>query len=258
MTISASKLALLHSVVLATNSAAGFIAIEGTPDARELQGEGLIEVRTDLPDLQPGHAAARATPAGIQMAEAHPQNGQTGTNGADWGSTQTNAPTNFGDAAAQANQTAQTQTTAQTSTGPAFVPVSGVGFTPSAPAKREGVKRDAPEKYPFGELKAPTVNPDGSINYAGAVVFVPSTKDKTGKLRTGDEMAFSLMSACAAAARRYGKELPAKANSRGKMIKQYELDRKFATQAANDGSGPNGQTGAYIYRMHLTPEQSAA
>lgn len=251
-----SKLALLHSIVAATHSA-GFLKLtSATDEAKALYSENLIEVRTDFPDRQGDEAIARATPAGIQFAEAHPlQAEQTAQNGGNWGAPAGNAPTNFGEQHAL-NQTTQTgnQTVAQTSTAsPAFIAVSGAGFAPSAPVKREGVKRDAPEKYPFGELKAPTLRADGSVDYTGAVVFVPSNKDKNGKTRTGEEMAFSLMSACAAANRRYGNELAPKTNSAGKSIKQYEFTRTFKTQAGVE----NGVVGAYIYREYKAPAQTA-
>ncbi len=248
-----SKLALLAAVIAGTDSQQGYAEIDGNDDARALSNEGHIEVNPNVPGLAEGKVAARVTQSGRELAAPTQTNAETNT----WGGAaaehthaanngvQTSAPTNFGEAAAQA--AAQTE-----NKGPAFIAVSGIGFAPSAPAKREGVKRDVPEKYPFGELKAPTKREDGSINYDGAVVFVPSTKDKTGKLRTGDEMAFSLQSACNAANRRYGRELPPKVGSDGKSRKQYEYDRTFKAQ----GGTHNGVEGAFIYREYREPAQS--
>lgn len=227
-----TKLALLHSIVAATASAQGFASIQGTTEARELNDAGLIEVNPNVLNLAEGHVAARATDAGKAHAEANPVQAEQPQ--ANWGGSA--APTNFGEAAAQ--QTAQT--TAPVEAGKAFIVVSGQGFAPQSAPKREGAKRDAPEKYPFGTLKAPTKREDGSIDYSGAVIFVPSTVDKTGKVRTADEMAFSLQSACSAANRRYGKELPVAAGER----KKYEYDRTFKTQ----GGKEDGREGAYIYR----------
>jgi len=249
------KLEMLRSVIEGTDSAKGYAEIDGNDDAHALSGEGHIEVNPSVPGLAEGKVAARVTQSGRDFA-AQSASGVVDNAGTTWNgtqeaaqfATQNIAPTNFGEAAAQqaaAQVPATTQHVAQSENkGPAFVSVSGVGFTPAAPAKREGVKRDVPEKYPFGELKAPIKNADGSINYDGAVVFVPSTKDKTGKLRTGDEMAFSLQSACNAANRRYGRELPPKVGTDGKSRKQYEYDRTFKAQ----GGTHNGQEGAFIYR----------
>lgn len=249
-----TKSALFYTIVAATLDASrGFLAIEPSEDAHNLVNEGLIEVNSAIPGLPQNHAAARATPNGLTYAEANPQGG-TQTQATNWGSTQgetnTGPATNFGDAAAQASQT---QTSTAASTSPAFIRVSGEGFAPQAPVKREGAVRNTPEKYDFGSLKAPTKRPDGSIDYTGAVLFVPSTKDKTGKLRTGDEMAFSLLSACSAAARRYDTELPPKVGSDGKSRKQYaKTGPSFKTQAGTE----NGVVGAYIYREFK--EQAAA
>jgi len=249
-----SKIALLHTILAGTISAQGYASIEGTNDARELSNEGLIEVNPNVPGLAENHVAARITDAGRAHAEANPVNEPTAGDMSNvWGgqsqAAETTAPTNFGQTA-QASQPQGTEQNAQRTT--AYVAVSGMGFAPAVPAKREGAKRDAPEKYPFGTLKAPVKNADGSINYDGAVIFVPSTPDKTGKVRTPDEMAFSLQSACSAANRRYGKELPPTVGADGKSRKKYEYDRTFKAQ----GGVHNGQTGAFIYREFREGAQS--
>lgn len=242
------KIALLHTILAGTASAQGYASIEDTQEARELSNEGLIEVNPNVPGLAEGHVAARITDAGRAHAEANPETAQTEANvWGDQSQPENTAPTHFGQT--QAVQTATEQSTPRTT---AYVAVSGMGFAPAAPAKREGAKRDAPEKYPFGTLKAPVKNADGSINYDGAVIFVPSTPDKTGKVRTPDEMAFSLQSACSAANRRYGKELPPTVGADGKSRKKYEYDRTFKAQ----GGVHNGQPGAFIYREFREGAQS--
>ncbi len=250
----------LASIVAATLG--GSFAWALTNEANELASAGYVEVNAAVPGGPEGHVAARATDAGIAFHNS--QTAQQNQGGAD-------AFAGFGgnvvsgDAGAPAQSHAvnpaggvpQSQGTANAGAGatdpnakPVFIPATG--FTPAPKAARaEGARREQPEKYPFGELKAPTqtgVDAQGqpTYSYEGAAIFVPSTFDKKqNRVRTAKEMAFSLQSACSAANRRYATVKGEKTGADGKKRKEYEYTRKFEVQ---EGTGPNGEAGAFIYR----------
>lgn len=220
--------ALLAQLVAATTSNPPSFMWLTAADYQPLVDAGFAEINGTVPGApEEGQVATRATDAGIAAVDnSAAQN------------------TNFGGAPAASGFNAAPQ-----AAKPVFSFVSG--FQPPAPKPRGrgAVVGGVEEKYPFGELKAPTINADGSVNYEGAAVFVPSnthTKgDKKGQLRTSEEMAFSLQSACSAANRRYNKVIGEKAGTDGKVRKVYENTYDFKTAPAGaEQPGP----GAYIYR----------
>lgn len=254
------NISLLSQLVAATvNNSFMYLA---PADSDPFKTAGFAEVNGGMPNPNgDGSLATRATQAGIdfvnqQNAQAQTQQPVTDFSGA--------APvTGFGNAPAQTQPTFQgnapaggqapvqpTQTQATGGIAAGVVRVSG--FQPVD--KPKGVRSTNPgegEKYPFSTLNAPVTNPDGTKSYDA--FFVPSnthTKgDKAGQLRTGDEMAFSLQSACNAATRRFAEvagTVQRKDNKTGQMknVNNYKYTRKFAVQ----GSEQNGVVGAMIYR----------
>lgn len=195
-----------------------------------LVAAGLAEVNAAVPGApEDGQIATRATQAGVDAINNPPQN--TGFGAAP-------ATTGFG-AAPQSDVSSAASAPVEKKTVFTFVS----DFQP--PASKP---RGADEKYPFGELKAPTQRADGSLDYTGAVIFVPSTSHskggKKGHLRTGEEMAFSLVSACSAANRRYAEINGTKTGADGKQRNSYNYAREFKSAPGEQ----NGQPGAYIYR----------
>lgn len=214
---------VLNDLVAATlDPARGFMWL-GETDYAPLVAQGYAEINAAVPGApEEGQIATRATQAGVAAAQT------------------VSASSGF-----TAGPVAQSSTPAEKK--PVFTFVSD--FQPPARKPRGAVAgAGASEKYPFGDLKAPTQRPDGSMDYTGAVIFVPSnthTKgDKKGQLRTADEMAFSLVSACSAANRRYATVVGEEPGKDGKSRKKYEYSRDFKTAPGEQ----NGQPGAYIYR----------
>jgi hypothetical protein len=219
---------VLNDLVAATlDPARGYMWL-GEADYAPLVEAGYAEVNATVPNAPvEGQIATRATPAGITAVQNQ------------------GVPASSGFGAAPQNIASVDPVTA--SSTPKFTFVSG--FQPPARKPRGAVAgAGASEKYPFGELKAPTKREDGSLDYTGAVIFVPSnthTKgDKKGQLRTAEEMAFSLVSACSAANRRYATVVGEETGKDGKQRKKYEYSRDFKTAPGEQ----NGQPGAYIYR----------
>jgi hypothetical protein len=214
---------VLNDLVAATlDPARGYMWL-GEADYAPLVEAGYAEVNATVPNAPvEGQIATRATPSGVAAVQT--------------------APVSSGFGAAPV-----TQPSAPTEKKPVFTFVSD--FQPPARKPRGAVAgAGASEKYPFGDLKAPTQREDGSLDYTGAVIFVPSnthTKgDKKGQLRTAEEMAFSLVSACSAANRRYATVVGEETGKDGKQRKKYEYSRDFKTAPGEQ----NGQPGAYIYR----------
>ena len=212
---------VLNDLVAATlDPARGFMWLSEA-DYAPLVAQGYAEINATVPGAPvEGQIATRATQAGVAAAQT--------------------APTGF-------TADPVTQPSAPAEKKPVFTFVSD--FQPPARKPRGAVAgAGASEKYPFGDLKAPTQRSDGSMDYTGAVIFVPSnthTKgDKKGQLRTADEMAFSLVSACSAANRRYATVVGEEPGKDGKSRKKYEYSRDFKTAPGEQ----NGQPGAYIYR----------
>lgn len=224
--------ALLASLVAATQ--AGSFMWLVPDDYNPLVTAGLAEVNASVPGAPiEGQVATRATQAGVDAINNPPQN--TGFGAAP-------ATTGFG-AAPQADGSSAASAPVEKKTVFTFVS----DFQPPA-SKPRGAPAGADEKYPFGELKAPTQRADGSLDYNGAAIFVQSTShskgDKKGQLRTGEEMAFSLVSACSAANRRYAEINGTKTGADGKQRKSYNYTREFKSAPGEQ----NGQPGAYIYR----------
>lgn len=253
------NLKLLSDIVTAT--LANSFLFAATDEANVLAQAGYVQLNADVPNTPEGQIAARATDAGIQFSQS--QGNATAETSAfgGFGGAPVNTGTETGSHAINpAGGVPQSQGTANagagaTQTGVAPVFIAANNFQPVAKQPGEGVKREQPEKYPFGELKAPTqtgVDASGkpTFSYEGAAIFVPSTKHgakspKAGQVRTGEEMAFSLQSACSAANRRYATVKGERTGADGKVRKEYDYSREFRTQA---GTGPNGEPGAYIYR----------
>jgi len=255
------NMALLATIVAATSAQPGFTVIaKNTDGLQPLIDAQYVETNDSVPNIPEHHTAARATNTGLQFSQNNGQGGFAAGFGSaqtqDNGQAQANVQTQ--DNGAQNGngggfQPAQTQTQAPTGTTGTAAPAATstpvferiTGFAPSPKVAGEGVKRDQPEKYPFSELKAPVPNPANASGFDYDAIFVPSTNTKEGKPRTGDEMAFSLQSACSAAERRYAKITGQKTNKAGKSSNVYDKEREFKTQG---GTNPQGVVGAYIYR----------
>lgn len=251
--------ALLAHIVTATQNPPHFAFIAANEAGlAELVSAGLVETNDAVPNKPEGQTAARATNAGLTYQPQQSQDNTQGFGGfGNASATQDNSQASQGFGGFQPQATQTTQGNGSIATGApsaAFVTISG--FTPpTATAKGDKPKREQPEKYPFGELKAPTQNPDGSMNYEGASIFVPSNdypagaKDKktgaplTGK-RTPEDMAFSLQSAVSAANRRYNTVTSTKVNAKGKEVKTYARDIEFKAVPYTF----NGEPGAVIFR----------
>lgn len=233
---------LLKALANATTSG-GFMYLSAA-DYGPLVQAGFVEVNGSMANPNgDGSVAARATAAGIEHVKtlsAPVQQPVTDFSG--------QPPAGFGGAPVAntgnplhgiGNQTAANMEANGFTIGSGFRPAPKTS-KPRNAAEGEG------EKYPFSKLDAPVQNPDGSLSYS--FVFVPSTKhtkgDKAGQLRTADEMAFSLQSACHAATRRFAEVAGETKRADGKVVKKYNHTRKFAVQ----GGEQNGVVGAYIYR----------
>jgi len=247
------NIALLNA--LATATAANSFVYTSTADHGPLVQAEFAQVNPAMVDAN-GNIATRITPKGNEYLAS--LNTQTQAPVTDFGAapTQTDgfggaAPTDFG----QPAQGVQSQTQpghgiGQQTAGNGFVRVSG--FRPADKPKAVRNPTDGEnEKYPFSTLAEPTLNPDGTKNYDA--VFIPSSKhtkgDKAGQLRSGDDMAFSLQSACNAATRRFAtivgtEQRKDKKSGEMKTHNKYDHVRKFATQ----GGEQNGVVGAFIYR----------
>lgn len=234
------NIALLSALVNATNS--GGFMYTSTADHGPLVQAGFAEVNGTMANPNgDGSLATRATEAGknfvasqASQAQSQPVTDFSGQ-----------PAQNFGSAAPQGQVQSQPVVTSANVQGGFVV---GTGFVPSDKPK---ASRDSGEgeKYPFSQLAAPTVNADGTKSYS--FVFVPATKhtkgDKAGQLRNGDEMAFSLQSACNAATRRFAEVVGTEQRQikgETKTVNKYKHTRKFAVQ----GGQQNGVVGAFIYR----------
>lgn len=247
---------LLKALVSAT--AAGSFMYTSTADHGPLVAAEFAQINAQMvnPDGS-GQIATRATPKGteyVNSLNANASQGQTDFSG---------QPVNnggFGNAPVQSQPT-QTQPVQQTQPqnpghgigqqSAGFTRVSGFVPQEKPKAERSGNPGDG-EKYPFSQLAAPVTNADGTKSFDA--VFVPSTKypandkqGRAGQLRSGDDMAFSLQSACNAATRRFATVAGTETRTiKGvtKQVNKYNHTRKFAVQ----GGEQNGVAGAFIYR----------
>ena len=254
------------ATVVAATLANSFSFVQ-TTEGNELAAAGYAELNPNVPNTPEGQIAARATSAGINYHNSL-QGGDSGNafagfgGNTDAGQMAQGQATTGSHAVNPAGGVPQSQGTTNAGAGatdpnakPVFIRnAMGGGFNPDAlkrTGKGDGAKREQPEKYPFGELNAPTqngVDANGQPTYAYDHLFVASSKhtkgDKAGQLRTSDEMAFSLQSACSAANRRYA-TVKGQKTVNGKTRNEYEYSREFRVVP---GTGPNGEPGAYIYR----------
>lgn len=235
---------LLNSLIAAT-AANQFLYVHPS-ESGPLVAANYAQVNHQMPNPNgDGSFATRATPeAAAFIASLSAPQGQPAAPVTDF-----SAPVQ--------GQPVPTQTTAQSGHGigqqSAGKFVMGGGFKPAPKtAKPRAASTGENEVYPFSQLAAPVTNADGSVSYS--FVFVPSNEypknDKQGRtgLRSPDDMAFSLQSACAAASRRFAKVLGTtqKTDKNGKVknVNNYEYTRKFEVQ----GGVHEGQPGAFIYR----------
>lgn len=232
----------LLSKIVAATFATGFIVLhKSEAGLMELVQAGHAECNDAAPGVQDGQTGVRATNQGIQFSQSQAQGGFGQPQGG-FGNVQA-------DQGATTSQASGSQTVQTNGNGSAPVFVRVNDFAPPANATAPK-KREQPEKYPFGDLKAPVANPNKASGFDYDAIFVPSSKygpkhEKAGQLRSPDDMAFSLLSACSAAERRYATVTGTKTNAKGKQSNVYNKEREFK---AVGGMGPNNEPGAYIYR----------